>query len=455
MRTCLFHSGLSNKDKPVPVILISRLLLLGLMFSFSLESLAELSMAKAEKLALTSDPAILAQQSKADSLSAEAIAKGQLPDPKIGLSLVNVPVNDFDLEREPSTQFRTKILQSFPRGDTLKYQQEYMMWLGKAKSASARDVAKQIRRDVRSTFLELYYQTEAEKVIRESRELFKQMVDVTEVMFSSGRVSQQDVLGAQLELSRLDERAIKISARRDIQRAKLARWLGADAAEPIDTTFPVLPQIRDKESLYQNLLEHPFLANSTANIKANEKLIDKAREQYKPGWNVGLEYRKRFGTNQDGSNRDDMMAAVVSFDLPIFTDKRQDKTLIASQRQADAARQQNQIRYLELKRMLDSDYSQWQHLGDQEKIYRDHLLKKSSATTKAAIHAYRSGNTEYPSLIRATVTDLNVKLQSLRIKVDRAKAQARILYLTQNTNEEFAVEELTTAKPATQEGDSK
>ena len=138
MRTCLFHLDLSNKDKSVTVILISRLLLLVLMFSYSLESLAELSMAQAEKLALTSDPAVLAQQSKADSLSAEAIAKGQLPDPKIGLSLVNVPVNDFDLEREPSTQFRTKIQQAFPRGDTLKYQQEYMMWLGQAKSASAR-----------------------------------------------------------------------------------------------------------------------------------------------------------------------------------------------------------------------------------------------------------------------------------------------------------------------------
>ena len=438
-----YHLGLSNNDKSNRVIIFLQFLLLSLIFSFSLESRADLSMAKAEKLALTSDPAILAQQSKAEALSAEAIAKGQLPDPKIGLSLVNVPINDFDLEREPSTQFRTKIQQAFPRGDTLKYQQQYMMWLGKAKFASAKDVTKQIRRDVRSTFLELYYQIEAEKVIRESRDLFKQMVDVTEVMFSSGRVSQQDVLGAQLELSRLDERAIKIMALRDIQRANLGRWLGDNASEKIEAAFPELPLISDKETLQHRLLYHPILLNSSANIKASEQLIDKAREQYKPGWNVGLEYRKRFGTNQDGSNRDDMLAAVVSFDLPIFTDKRQDKTLMASQRQADSARQQNQIRYLDLKRQLDSDYSQWLHLGDQEEIYIKHLLKKSSEATKAAMHAYRSGNTEYPSLIRATVTDLNVKLQSLRIKVNRAKAQARILYLTQNLNDESTLEQQT------------
>lgn len=439
MRTFLFHTGLSRQDKPLKVISVIRLLLLGLFYCVSLEANAALSLSEAEKLALSSDPAILAQMAKADSLSAQAIAKGQLPDPKIGLSLVNVPLNDFDLNSEPSTQFRTKIQQAFPRGDTLKYQQEYMNWLGQAESASVQQIVQQIRRDVRATFLELYYQIEAGKVIKESRSLFKQMVEVTEVMFASGRVSQQDVLGAQLELSRLDERASKISEQRDIQRAKLRRWLGDRAGDSVDSVFPSLPEMPQKNILESKLLDHPLLRNSTAKIKANEKLVKKAREQYKPGWNVGLEYRKRFGTNPDGSNRDDMMAAFVSFDLPIFTDKRQDKTLAASQRQADSARQQNETRYREIKEMFSSDYSRWNHLGEQEKIYEEHLLKQSGATTKAAMHAYRSGTTEYPSLIRATVTELNVKLQHLRIKVDRAKVQARLLYLTQNNSNEQTV----------------
>jgi len=436
MRTFLFHTGLFKQDKPLNVISSIRILLLGLFYCLSLEANAALSLSEAEKLALSSDPAILAQMAKADSLSAQAIAKGQLPDPKIGLSLVNVPLNDFDLSREPSTQFRTKIQQVFPRGDTLKYQQEYMSWLGQAESASVQQIVQKIRRDVRATFLELYYQIEAGKVVNESRGLFKQMVEVTEVMFSSGRVSQQDVLGAQLELSRLDERASKISEQRDIQRAKLRRWLGDRAGDSVDSVFPSLPEISQKNILERKLLDHPLLRNSTAKIKANEKLVEKAREQYKPGWNVGLEYRKRFGSNPDGSNRDDMMAAFVSFDLPIFTDKRQDKTLAASQRQADSARQQNETRYREIKEMFSSDYSRWNHLGEQEKIYEEHLLKQSGATTKAAMHAYRSGTTEYPSLIRATVTELNVKLQHLRIKVDRAKVQARLLYLTQNNSNE-------------------
>jgi hypothetical protein len=37
--------------------------------------------------------------------------------------------------------------------------------------------------------------------------------------------------------------------------------------------------------------------------------------------------------------------------------------------------------------------------------------------------------TEFTTLMRARITDLDVRLDDLRIRVDRAKAQASLLYL--------------------------
>ena len=65
--------------------------------------------------------------------------------------------------------------------------------------------------------------------IDDSRQLFEQLVAITRAHYASGRVSQQDVLQAQLELSRLDDRATRIDEQRDVQRATLSRWIG-DAA---------------------------------------------------------------------------------------------------------------------------------------------------------------------------------------------------------------------------------
>jgi len=93
-------------------------------------------------------------------------------------------------------------------------------------------------RDVRDSFLDLYYQVQAEQTVAETRDLFVQLVDITRAHYASGRVSQQDVLHASLELSRLEDRATRIRNAADLQRATLAKWVGAAAMQPVAGEFP-------------------------------------------------------------------------------------------------------------------------------------------------------------------------------------------------------------------------
>ncbi len=406
---------------------------------------AELTLQEAEQIAIKADPEILARRANAQALSARAVAEGQLPDPKFGFGIYNVPLDSFDLSQEPSTQFRTKITQAFPRGKSLKYKQKYTAWLGKAENANAGVFEKQIQRDTRETFLELYYKIKSLEIIADSRKLFTQMVNMTRVMFASGRVSQQDVIQAQLELSRLDERVIRLEKGRDVQRAKLERWIGELAWEPVANVYPQLPYLPSKAVLEKNLPDHPVIVSSMARVKAYDQLVSRAREQYKPGWNVGLEYRKRFGDNPNGSSRTDMMAAMVTMDIPLFTEKRQDKRLAASQQQRAASLQDKERRLRELRRMLEAEYARWQHLGEQQKIYETRLLEEARTNTRAALNAYESGTIEFVSLMRASITELDVRLQDLRIRTDRSKAQASLLYLLPASD----------ADSASLEGDSK
>ena len=79
--------------------------------------------------------------------------------------------------------------------------------------------------------------------------------------------------------------------------------------------------------------------------------------------------------------------------------------------------------------MLQSDYARWQRLGEQEALYREHLLREAMENAEAALLSYQSGVSEFDTLMRARITELDVRLQALRIRVDRAKAQARLLFL--------------------------
>jgi outer membrane protein TolC len=404
-------------------------LLLMLLSACALGVRAELSLADAERLALEADPAVIASQSRALALQEQAIADGQLPDPKLTVGVWNVPLDDFSMKKEGSSQFRSGIKQAFPRGQTLHYRQKHTEWLGRAEQAQVKFTQREIRRDVRQAFLELYYQSQATHVIDDSRQLFEQLVAITRAHYASGRVSQQDVLQAQLELSRLEDRATKISELADVQRASLSRWIGEAAWQPVAADFPVLPQTQSLVTLQASLSQHPAIESASARVEANQQMVKAAREQYKPGVDVGLEYRKRFGDNADGSDRPDMMAAMVTLDLPLFTEKRQDRRLAARQQQTEAAMQTREQKLREIQRLLKSDYARWQRLGEQETLYQQHLLRESSENAEAALHSYQSGINEFNTLMRARITELEVRLQAMRIRVDRAKTQARLLFL--------------------------
>jgi len=390
---------------------------------------AELTLETAERLALEADPAVIAARSRAAALQEQSVADGQLPDPKLGIGLYNVPLDDFSLEKEPSTQFRTRVQQAFPRGRTLKYRQSRTEWLGEAESARTKLVRREIQRDVRETWFELYYQQQADGIISESRKLFEQLLEITRSHFATGRVTQQDVLQARLELSRLDDRASRIREQADIQQARLDRWIGEEAWQPLDRDFPQLARVPGRDQLLSNLAEHPAIVSESARIESHNQAVKAAREQYKPGWNLGLEYRKRFGEDNDGDDRTDMMAAMVTVDLPLFPAKRQDKRLAASQQRAESARQVREQRMRELRRTLNSDYSRWERLGEQEVLYREHLLHESRETAEAALHAYQNGLSEFSTLMRARITQIDMRIQHLRVKTHRARARARLLFL--------------------------
>lgn len=390
---------------------------------------AALTLPDAEQLALKADPAVSASQSRASALREQSIADGQLPDPKLTFGVYNVPLDDLSMKKEGSSQLRTGVRQAFPRGNTLHYQQRSTEWLGKAEQARTRLAEKQIRRDVRETFLELYYQLNATRIIEQNRVLFRQLTEITRAHYASGRVSQQDVIQAQLELSRLDERATTITAQAEVERAKLARWIGEIGWQDIDMSFPPLPNPPTRKSLLMTLEQHPAVAVASAQVAARQQLVKAAREQYKPGFDVGLEYRKRFGNEANDSDRPDMMAAMVSLDLPLFANKRQDRRLAASKQLAEAAIQTREQRLREMQRQLDSDHARWLSLGEQEDLYSDHLLREGRANTEAALSSYQSGLIEFNTLMRARITELDVRLQDVRIRVNHAKAQARLLYL--------------------------
>jgi outer membrane protein TolC len=390
---------------------------------------ATLTLTEAERIAVDADPVIAADRARAQALGEAAVAEGQLPDPRLKAGVVNLPLDTFKLNQQDMTQVVVGVEQSFPPGDTLRYRQRQGEWQSAAEQANAQDTTRKLVRDVRSGYLELFYQLQADRIVAETRATFDRLVDITRAQYATGRVTQQDVLGASLELARLDDRATQIRNAVENERAALGKWLAGPVNRPLDDRLPELPPLPPRETLLEALTQHPAIRAESARIESESEAVRIAREQYKPGWSIGLEYGQRYGQDASGDSRPDMLTAMVSVDLPLFPGQRQDRRLAASLQEAEEARFSRADRLRELREMLDTEYANWLRLGERGALYETRLLPQADANAEAALNAYQSGVSDFGTLIRADITDLDVRLEALRVRVERLQAQARLLYL--------------------------
>ena len=391
---------------------------------------ATLSLKEAEQIALDLDPMTRVFAARAEAYSEQSVADGQLPDPKLKLGTVNIPVDSFDIEQEPMTQLQVGLVQAIPPGETLRYRREYTEALSDVETARRYDQALKVLRDVRTRYLELYYQNQAESILQKNRALFAVLLDTTQRQYAAGRDNQHEVLRAQLELSLVDDRILEVDRAKEDVIGDLAKYLTLEqSSRPITDTFPVIPALPSESQIGDRLQQHPLMRVEDATILASKKKISEVEQQYKPGFNIDVTYGNRFGSTA-GVGRPDMLSAMVMVDLPLFTGKRQDKRLAAARSRSQAMQYARTDRLYELTSTLNREYASWDRLNDRLDLYQKRAVSDARSTTESTLRAYQSDIADFTTLMRAQLLELNTQLDMLRVRVERAKVQARLLYLT-------------------------
>ncbi|MBL6935728.1 MAG: TolC family protein [Alphaproteobacteria bacterium] len=390
----------------------------------------ELPLAEAETLAVDRDPLASRFQAKAEALSEKAIADGQLPDPEFKAGIMNLPENSFSRTQEAMTQLQVGVRQAFPRGDSLSLRTRKSQALAEGEQARRLNRRRKVVLEVRKSWLDLFYLTQATRVIAENKVLFQQLIDVTQSLYALGRSNQQDVLRAELELSLLEDKETEITAMLEMTRADLGKWVGPQHEDrPLPGKLAVLPSPPPLEKIEADLPDHPLMKVEDADLRASQTGVDLANELYKPKWMMDLTHGFRGGHNADRSSRDDFLSFMVTMDVPLFTENRQDRRLAASRKEAAAARFKRDDRLLELTRVLARQHAAWTRLGQRVALYDRAVLAQADQNVEASIKAYESDVTDFSGLMRAQITDLDTRLKGLQLRVERAKAQAGLLYL--------------------------
>lgn len=425
-------------------------ILIGLMMTFiGQTALAQdasdnpLYLDQAVRMATENDPWLVGNQHLQEAKNSMSVAAGSLPDPQVSLSMANLPTDSFSLNNDGMTQVRLGVSQMFPQGQSLKIKKRQLEIEASAHPFQRQDRSAKVAVTVSHLWLDAYRAKKSIALIEENRALFEQLSEIATSSYSSamGGTRQHDIIRAQLELTRLNDRVTMLRQAQDAYSEKLMEWLigeslGANTytiADHLPETLPTRPGLSDAdiiiqdEALYEALDKHPMVMALDHKIDATDAGVELAKQKYKPAWGVSASYGHR-RSDPFGNDRPDNVTVGVSLSVPLFTANRQDREYSAAVSKREAVKTEKWQLLRQLKAGVETARAQLSNLNDRKALFDTELLPQMAEQAEASLTAYTNDDGDFAEVVRARIAELNAKIDALNIDVDRQKTIIQLNY---------------------------
>ena len=278
------------------------------------------------------------------------------------------------------------------------------------------DVAKAelegVRRDVSSRVSRAFYNLlrnhDELRIHDEQVALARQALETARIKYTVGRVPQQDVLKAQVALTRLVEHLNMLVEDGELARAALNSLTGRDPSQPLEAvgqyTLPVrLPSLAALEKVA--LDSRPELAMYTKAIEQSEAKTRLAQKSYTPDYTIGAGYMLM----PTGARYRNNYMAEFSFNLPWLNRRKHDAEISESQaltlEQRAEYDNQRALVFLQIQEALVRASTAYRNLS----LYRDTLKPQAEATLKATATAYKNDRTDFLNVLDSQNMTLEVE----------------------------------------------
>ncbi|MBE9395745.1 TolC family protein [Pontibacterium sp. N1Y112] len=392
---------------------------------------ADLRLQDAVAEAIHSDHWARSNNFQEQALRSQALASGQLPDPKLRLALANLPTDTFDFDQENMTQLQVGLSQQFPRGDSLKIRQQQLGQQADKGPIQRRLRAAKLKQQVSNRWLKLHALQEQLMLLENNRHLFQELVDISRANFRSGKARRFEVIDAELQITRLNDRITRMQQQDAVLRGQLNRWLPqAMSAESLPISLPEIKPLLalDNVSALQSAVQsHPQLQLLAQDVEIRQRGIELADQAYRPGFRLDTSYGLR-DDMPNGRDRADFFSVALTFDLPLFPEKRQDAKRNAAVQQREAAREDRLLSLREYEAELHQAISNYRGLQQRLAIYNQDYLRQLREKRIAAIRSYAAADGRFSDVAAAAMGELETKLMKVQLEHQQAQMITNMNY---------------------------
>jgi len=374
-----------------------------------------LTVSAAVEVAIADNPSLAAMRARAEAMAAIPSQVGTLPDPSLSFNALNLPVDTFSLGQEGMTQMQIGLAQAFPFPGKLGLREDAAGYEAQAAGSEVDETRLWLIRSVKSSWWQLFYLDKALEIVRSNQVLLRQFVEIAQTKYKVGQGLQQDVLLAQLELSKLLDQEVRLTGARRNEEARLnalLNWPTSQTLTLAHTHDYKLPQLREEAALHKQAETiRPLLIAQQSRIHAARSRVDLAKKDYYPDFNLGAAYGFRSGNNPDGGARPDMASVRFTMSLPIYTGSKQDKAM--DQRNSELMQQNYRLQDTleQVREEISRAMADYRRTGDQVVLFKDGIIPQARQTVDSMLAGYQVNKVDFLNLVRAQITLYNYETQ--------------------------------------------
>lgn len=391
-----------------------------------------LDIEEAVDLSLAANPGLASVIEQARAMAAVAPQVGSLPDPMLSFNAQNLPVDTFNLDQEPMTQLQLGISQAVPFPGKLGLRREAAEREAAAATSAVDERRLKLIGEVRATWWKLFFLDRALEIIRQNQSFMRDFIEITQTKYKVGSGLQQDVLLAQLELSRLLDRELRLKGQRESVQAVMNSLLDRPSylaiVMPESPPNESLPELDDETVLLERAVSaRPLLAARREQIEASRKRVDLAQRDYYPDLRFGAAYGFRQTHDRiTGEQLPDFLTLQLSINVPLYAGSRQSKAV--EQRSSELSRRKyllnDALRGVEAS--ISRYYAGYVAARDQVLLFRTAIVPQAQQTVESMMAGYQVNRVDFLNVVNAQLRLYDAQINQWEALSDAKQALAQL-----------------------------
>jgi outer membrane protein TolC len=381
--------------------------------------------------ALLNNPELKSSESRWRMFASKARQTGSLEDPMLMIKAQNMPVREpFVFNKDSQSAKVVGISQQIPFWGKRGLREKMAMSEAESYRWAYEERKLELARMVKESCYQLWETDREIDAVDKSLQLMNDLVQWTEVKYRVGQSMQQDVHKAGLEKSKMIEMKIALRQQRKSLEAKLNYLLYRPLATPVErmSGFTLPKLIRSADELNRVALEHrPQLRSLGSLVEKGEAGRRLARKEFYPDFNLSLEYMIRQPVTGDmGTDAgDDMFSAGVTFNLPVWREKRQ---AMVAESMAETAMSTDELNALKNSVALTiyQDVADLERLAGTVDLYKNSMIPQAERSVEASLIAYRVSKADFGMVLDSKIALWNYQRELYRMEADYLMKMAEL-----------------------------